>query len=446
MKLIITAKLKLNHTPEQKTALDEVSLAYRDALNYTSGVAFAENKLSAGMRLQKLVYENLRERFSLPSQMACNVPRQVANSYKVQWTKLKQNLAAKAKGHTKRRYKGLDNPCKFVSRTLTYNFGYDYSWKKEQQVSVQTLDGRITIPYEGYSKHLEYIQQGCKVGSAKLYYQKAKKQYHLLVTLEVEVSEPQPSDHKRIVGVDVGQRYHAVVTDIQQHSFFQSGKQARQRKDHFARLRKNLQRKDTRSATRKLKELAGRERRFIADWNHKLSIRILRHFPSSLIGLEDLTNIRERTEGRSNPKASKKARTNKRRRSQWSFAELQTFLAYKAPLNGCMTIKVDAHYTSQMCVRCGHTSKANRPKAGLMFVCENCGYEVHSDLLGSRNITMRTLVSRQDWEATGCLSIIPDVSDAEAGRPLMGVCSAQETKTTRLQRYAGLRWSPETNP
>ena len=365
--------------------------------------------------------------------MACNAPRQVAASYKVQWTKFRQNQTAREKGYTKRRYKGLDKPCKFVSRTLTYNFGRDFSWKKGQQVSVQTLEGRQVMAYDGYSKHLEYIAQGCEVGAAKLYYQKSKKQYYLLVALTVTLPDPQPEDHKRVVGVDVGQRYHAVATDSRNHSFFQSGKQARQRKDHFSRLLRNLQRKGTRSATCRLAEISGRERRFIADWNHKLSLRILRRFPNAFIGLEELTNIRERTEGRSNPRATKKARTNKRRRSQWSFAELQTFLAYKAPLNGSMTVKVDANYTSQACTCCGHTSKANRPNAGLMFVCENCGYEVHSDLLGARNITMRTLVSRQDWEATGCLSTTPDVTHAEA-------------KTERLQRYAGLRWSVVTNP
>ncbi|WP_291427152.1 transposase, partial [Deinococcus sp.] len=326
MKITLTAKLKLRHTPEQKQALDAVTLAYRDALNFASEVAHKEGKLSAGMRLQKLVYEDLREKFGLPSQMACNAPRQVASSYKVQWTKFRQNQAAREKGYTKRRYKGLDNPCKFVSRTLTYNFGRDYSWKKGQQVSVQTLEGRQVMEYDGYSKHLEYIAQGCEVGAAKLYYQKSKKQYYLLVSLEVEMADPQPEDHKRVVGVDVGQRYHAVVSDTQGNSFFQSGKQARQRKDHFCRLRRNLQRKDTRSATRKLIQVSGRERRFIADWNHKLSLRILRRFPNAFIGLEDLTNIRDRTEGRANPKVTQKARANKRRRSQWSFAELQTFL------------------------------------------------------------------------------------------------------------------------
>lgn len=433
MKITITAKLKLRHTPEQKAALDAVTLAYRDALNFTSEAAHREDKLSQAAKLQKLVYEDLRERFGLPSQMACNAPRQVAASYKVQWTKFRQNQDARKKGYTKRRYKGLDKPCKFVSRTLTYNFGRDYSWKKNQHVSVQTLEGRQVMAYDGYSKHLEYIAQGCKAGAAKLYYQKSKKQYYLLVSLEVEVADPQPSDHKRVVGVDVGQRYHAVVSDAQGNSFFQSGKQARQRKDHFARLRKNLQRKGTRSATRKLIQVSGRERRFIADWNHKLSLRILRRFPNAFIGLEDLTNIRDRTEGRSNPKASKKAKRAKRRKSQWSFAELQVFLAYKAPLNGAMTVKVDANYTSQACYRCGHATKDNRPESGLMFRCVNCGYEVHSDLLGSRNITMRALVIRQDWMATGCLSTTPDVTHAEA-------------KTERLQRYAGLRWSVVANP
>jgi IS605 OrfB family transposase len=32
--------------------------------------------------------------------------------------------------------------------------------------------------------------------------------------------------------------------------------------------------------------------------------------------------------------------------SQWSFAELQALIAYKAALAGSMAIKVDANYTS----------------------------------------------------------------------------------------------------
>ncbi|HCF25752.1 MAG TPA: transposase, partial [Cyanobacteria bacterium UBA11049] len=63
-----------------------------------------------------------------PAQMACNVPRQVANTYKVLWTKVHQNIAALKTGRTKKRYKGLDKPALFISRTCTLNYGRDYSF------------------------------------------------------------------------------------------------------------------------------------------------------------------------------------------------------------------------------------------------------------------------------------------------------------------------------
>ncbi|MFB2980278.1 hypothetical protein [Microseira sp. BLCC-F43] len=52
---VITAKLKLEASPEQKELLREVSLAYRDALNYTSQMNFENGKSSNGTKIQKLV-------------------------------------------------------------------------------------------------------------------------------------------------------------------------------------------------------------------------------------------------------------------------------------------------------------------------------------------------------------------------------------------------------
>ena len=428
----MSAKLKLRHSPEQKAMLDAVSLAYRDALNYTSEEAFKLDKTSSAPKIQKAVYDTLRSRFGLGAQLACTASRQVASSYKTQWTKLKQNIQAIKAGHTKRRYKGLDVAPKFVSRTLEYQYGRDYSWKKDGKVSVGTLDGRLVLEYEGYQKHLDYIQQGCETGAAKLYYQKSKKQYYLIVAVHVDLADPHPTQHKNVVGVDVGQRYHFVATDKDGHSLFEKGAAVRQQKDHFARTKKSLQRKGTRSATRRLIAFSGRERRFIADRNHTLAMMLLTRFPHSIFGLEDLTKIRERTEGRSNPKASKKAKRAKRHRSQWSFAELQTMLAYKAPLHGSLAVRVDANYTSQACYKCGHVSKGNRPNAGLEFVCEACGHRGHADRVASVNIGLRTMLVRQDWMSTGALSMRPDVSDVEV-------------KAARLKRYAELRWNPDAS-
>lgn len=263
MKLTITAKLKLRHTPEQKSALDAVTLAYRDALNFTSETAFELGKTSSAPKMHKVVYPVLRERFGLGAQLACTASRQVAATYKAQWTKLRQNIAAKEAGRTKRCYKGLDAAPKFVGRTLEYQYQRDYSWKKDRRVSVGTLNGRLVMEYDGYQKHLDLIAEGTETGAAKLYYQKSKRQYFLLVALNIELPDPVPTDHPRVVGVDVGQRYHFVAQDNQGDTLFQAGGEARQKKDHYRRITKALQRKGTRSATRRLVLLSGRERRFI---------------------------------------------------------------------------------------------------------------------------------------------------------------------------------------
>src|SRR5947209_1579147 len=224
MKQIITAKLKLITTPEQHHLLRQTQLAYRDALNYVSCYAFEHGKTSNNDRLQKGTYREIRALFHLPSQMACNVPRQVAATYKGLWTKLTQNLAHRKTGHTKKRYRGLDKPPKYVSPTLTYNYGYDYSFKSGQQVSVLTLDGRLILPYRGYDQHVAFIQHGATIGAAKLWYDKPHKQFYLLVSLELDMPEPIPETLPGVVGVDVGIRYLATTATMSNQSHFYSGK------------------------------------------------------------------------------------------------------------------------------------------------------------------------------------------------------------------------------
>jgi len=433
MKQVLTAKLKLQVTQEQKEQLRETSLAYRDSLNFASGVAFEMGKTYNGTKIQKEVYYTLREKFKLPSQMACNVPRQVGATYKSLRTKLKQNEEALIAGRTKKRYKGLDKPPKFISRTCTLNYQRDYSFTKDQKLSVITLDGRIKVNYQGYSKHLEMIKSGvAKVGAAKIWYSRATKTYYLLVSLEVEVPDLTPGDIKRVMGVDVGQRYMAVAVDTKNKTQFFTGIEVRHKASRYLKARKSLQRKGTRSATRRLVELSGRERRFIADTNHCIANQVVT--PSTLIGLENLTHIRERTRPRrTGKKASKQKRKANSNQAKWSFAELHGFIDYKAVLAGSLAVKVDAHYTSQACPCCGHTAKENRPNKGLTFVCHSCGYTLHADLVGARNVALRVLLSRQDWESTGRLSAVPDAS-------------SDEGKAERLFRYSELRWTIDAIP
>ena len=433
MKTVITAKLKLQTNAAQFQAVRATQLAYRDALNYVSRYAFEHHKMSNKVALQDGTYDEVRARFHLPSQMACSVPRQVGATYKTLWTKVKQNAALRKAGKTKKRYKGFDQPPKYVSPTLTYQYKKDYSFKSDRRVSILTLSGRVIVPYAGYHEHVALIARGAQVGAAKLWYDKPKKQFYLLVSLEVEGADPTPETHTGVAGVDVGVRYLAVTATTRGDRSFHSGKRVVPQANHYARLRKRLQQKGTRSATRRLMVISGRERRLKQDANHVVSKRIVTRHPHSLIGLENLTDIRERTRRKHGKKATKKQRRANAAYSKWSFAELHSMIAYKALLHGSMAIKVDAHYTSKACPMCGHTCDANRPKKGLLFICQQCRYTLHSDLIGARNITMRTLLVRQDWTSTGQLSIAPDVSSDEA-------------KAERLRRYSELRWSLDTSP
>jgi hypothetical protein len=127
----------------------------------------------------------------------------------------------------------------------------DYSLKPDNQVSILSLQGRVIVSYTGYDKHVTLIRQGARIGAAKLWYDKPRKQFYLLVSLELEVADPTPEQHTQVVGVDVGVRYLAVTSTTKGEPSFHSGKQVIPKANHYARLRKRLQKKGTRSATRR---------------------------------------------------------------------------------------------------------------------------------------------------------------------------------------------------
>jgi IS605 OrfB family transposase len=443
MQQIITAKLKLTPTSEQLQALRQIQLAYRDALNAMSHYAFEQGKISNVARLHKGMYTELRARYHLPSQLACSVERQVAATYKGLWTKLLKNNLHRQKRLTKKRFKGLDEPPHYSSPTVKYTYERDYTFQRNQRVSIRTLNRRISIQYQGKDSHIALIQQGACIGDAKLWYDTPKKMFYVLVSLSVDVSDPTPAHLQEVIGVDVGIRYLAVTSTKTGKTSFHPGKRVRHRANHYARLRKRLQEKGTRGAKRRLQRIEQRERRLKLQANHSIAKQINKQHPHALLGLEQLIDIRARNKrrkrkrkknGKGYERVSPKARKANRVYSQWSFAELQALISYKARLSGSLAIKVDADYTSQTCPMCGYRSEENRPQKGLLFVCHNeeCQYRLHADLVGARNVTMRTLLVQHDWIRTGTLSMRPDTSDKEA-------------KAARLSRYAELRWSPDAS-
>src|SRR5581483_2847944 len=291
----------------------------------------SQGKTSNVTRLHKGMYTELRTHYHLPSQLACSVERQVAATYKGLWTKLKKNVEHRRAKITKKRFKGLDKPPTYSSPTMQYTYERDYTFQCNSRVSVGTLNGRISFPYQGYDKHTALIREGATIGDAKGWYDRQEKQFYLLVSLSIDVAEPTPEQLGEVVGVDVGIRYLAVTSTETGKAGFHPGKRVRHKANHYARLRKRLQQKGTRGAKRRLRRITQRERRLKLQANHVIAKQIVKQHPHALIGLEHLTDIRERTRrrkrrrkkhGKGTELVSQKARKANRVYSQWSFAEL----------------------------------------------------------------------------------------------------------------------------
>lgn len=405
--LTLSIKLKLSANYEQKALLLRTMDSYRDAMNYVSRYAFTQlDKRANKRKLNDLLYRELRIRYNLPSQLAQSAIRRVASTYQGEWTKIKQNAEHRKLGYTKKYYHGLEKAPEFKSRTTEMVYGRDYSFGKNQTASVNTLEGRVRVAYEGWTPHVERLRSGeWKIGTAKLWYDKRRKALYLIVPITREQSVDL-NDMTQVQGVDVGMRYLAVV-DTGEKPIFVKGSPIHHKKRHLQRLRKRLQEKGTRSAKRRLAALSRRERRLTSDVNHRISRKIAQ--PQVLVGIEDLTHIRVRIN-------TKRKDTEERRQAeQWAFADLHSKILYKSSLYGGYATRQDAHYTSQACPRCEHTSKNNRPGKGLLFTCEACGYTLHADLVGGRNVRLRTLVARQDRTITGRVSTVPDVDSNDTG-------------------------------
>ena len=70
------------------------------------------------------------------------------------------------------------------------------------------------------------------------------------------------------------------------------------------------------------------------------------------------------------------------------WGEFRRQLHYKMEWTGGVLMAVPAHNTSRTCPCCGHISQDNR-QTQAKFVCVDCCYENHADVVGAINILTR---------------------------------------------------------
>ena len=356
--ITITAKVQIAATDTDKVLLNKTMSVYCDACNYVSDYVFRTHDLKQ-FSLNKILYSTLREKFSLKSQMAQSVFKTVIARYK----------------------SILENQNEWIKPSFKKP-QYDLVWNRDYSLtqncfSVNTLNGRVKLPYfaEGMSKYFNHSIY--RFGTAKLVNKRGKYYLHIPVTYEVE--ESNISDICNVVGIDRGINFVVATYDSKHKSGFVSGKAIKQKRANYSRLRKELQMRHTPSSRRRLKAIGQRENRWMQDINHQVSKALATGNPKhTLFVLEDLTGIRNVTE---------RVKTKDRYVSvSWSFYDLEQKLIYKAKQNQSSVIKVDPRYTSQCCPACGHTEKSNRNKKIHLFTCKNCGYTSNDDRIGAMNL------------------------------------------------------------
>ena len=356
--ITITAKVQIAATDTDKVLLNKTMSVYCDACNYVSDYVFRTHDLKQ-FSLNKILYSTLREKFSLKSQMAQSVFKTVIARYKTI----------------------LENQNEWIKPSFKKP-QYDLVWNRDYSLtqncfSVNTLNGRVKLPYfaEGMSKYFNHSIY--KFGTAKLVNKHGKYYLHIPVTYEVE--ESNISDICNVVGIDRGINFVVATYDSKHKSGFVSGKAIKQKRTNYSRLRKELQMRHTPSSRRRLKAIGQRENRWMQDINHQVSKALATGNPKhTLFVLEDLTGICNVTE---------RVKTKNRYVSvSWSFYDLEQKLIYKAKQNQSSVIKVDPRYTSQCCPACGHTEKSNRNKKIHLFTCKNCGYTSNDDRIGAMNL------------------------------------------------------------
>ena len=376
--MTVTAKIQISVSTDSKVLLDETMSAYLDACNYVSAYVFRTHDLKQ-FSLNKALYSTLREKFGLKSQMAQSVFKTVIARYKTI----------------------LENQKEWI-QPIFKKPQYDLVWNRDYSLtqncfSVNTLNGRVKLPYfaEGMSKYFNHAIY--KFGTAKLVKKHGKYFLHIPVTYDIE--ESNISDICNVVGIDRGINFVVATYDSKHKSDFVSGKAIKQKRAHYSKLRKELQMRQTPSARRRMKAMGQRENRWMQDINHQVSKALVESNPKhTLFVLEDLSDVRNATE---------RVRTKDRYVSvSWSFYDLEQKLIYKAKQTQSTVIKVDPRYTSQCCPVCGHIEKGNRNKKIHLFTCKNCGYKSNDDRIGAMNLYRMGINYLEDCQ-------VPDTVTAE---------------------------------
>lgn len=337
--MIRAVNLKLNLTEDQQQDVINTIHTCNQLWNRLAEKVVEHNSYSF-FKIDKLCYHEMRSEFpDIPSGLIQSVEPAVCGAYKV----------------AKKR---------MVKKSLSYPVSQVCLTVRGDQITFSTVNKRVkTIVNWPKWFNKRYKQYKVNSGVVKYY----NDQFYLCVF--VKLPDAEVKDSGDVVGIDRGIYNIAVTSDGKLYS----NNNVRKLQRKMLYNRRNLQKKGTASAKRKLKKLSGKQKRFVRDVNHCITKKLANNGNVRTYVLEDLKNIRKQNRGK----------TLNNWLGQWSYFEFETLLQYKCEAAGISVEYVNPAYTSQTCNQCNMVSRSNRLKN--YYKCE-CGYQEHSDINAAKNI------------------------------------------------------------
>ena len=365
----------------------------RDMRRFAGSCRFVYNKALA---MQKSLYEQGQQKQGYAGLCKSLVGWKAETTWLTETPSqaLQQTLKDLERAYSNFFAKRADFP-RFKKKGMGDSFRYPQGCKLDQPNS------RVFLPKLGW---IRYRNSRDVLGEVRnVTVSQSGGKWFVSIQTEREVEQPLPTATSAI-GIDVGIARFATLSDGTYIAPLNSFKKHQQR---LARYQRRMSRKvkfssNWKKAKAKVQKIHTGIANARKDFLHKTTTTISQNH--ALVCIEDLQvrNMSKSSKGNSEQPGKMVKQKSGLNRSilDQGWGEFRRQLAYKVQWHGGMLLAVPPHHTSQTCPACDHVSKDNR-QTQAKFLCVDCGYENHADVVGAINILERgyRLLACGEWRS-----------------------------------------------
>jgi IS605 OrfB family transposase len=382
--LTLTIKMKVSPEPDLKEKLINLMQRYGDALNYSIR-KIIENKALTLSKAHKLLYNTLKEKYSLSSKIAQDCYREAL---------------AIAKSWLRNSNRGEAPKARKLRIWLTYNKGYRV---KGEYVEILGSFKRIVgwdRRYDSYTNR-----------EARLVFRGGK----FILYISKHIPKPTKYNPKDILAIDVNEKHiiagnskfeYRIETAIENALYYKRLAEKLQKKYSSARYNGWIRRKNVR---KRIKHFFKKARNIIEDWVKKISYKIIMLAKQNkcAIARENLTGLVENL--RKLPKDHRVSLL------MLSYRKLEFWIDWQAEKHGVPIVIIEPNGTSSICPNCGSRLKENGHRK---LKCVNCGFEADRDSIAILNIEKKALSKIGGSLTTPTASQMTDVIPNRCEEPM----------------------------